>query len=169
MRIDDFAKVMYMMAEFIPQYAPNFKNPNILEVWYSACKDSSIEEFKRFCKIVMASEEKFPSLPKFLKLMRGEVLSSEEVGQEVAAKIEDTVGKCGQGNPRGAASVLGEFAWAVVQMCGGWHGVSDVRNDTLTSARKQWRDAAVILHKRKESQVYKELLGSRTQSSIEGS
>jgi hypothetical protein len=147
MDLERFGLALKSLALVLPKWAPDFSKPNAIGIWFTSFKEMPQEKFLLGCKLAKESLEEFPSLKKLMELCEGNILDPEELGQQIAAKIEEAMEKIGGYNPQYAQNFLGPLGWKIVQENGGWNAICNLTYKDLEHLRKKWRDRAKILHK----------------------
>jgi len=146
---NDFTKMMLALSIGVKKWAPDFSDVTTINVWYAALKDCDETALRLTCRNVLTTHDEFPSIAQFLRLTTGCVMSDEEIGQDIAGRIEESISRFGFYNSEQARKSIGELGWKVVEKSGGWEQICEgTTNDMLPSCRKQWRELAAMLHKK---------------------
>lgn len=153
MNKDEFAKLLYALTKALPNKAPDFKDKFVIEFWYNAFKNDNFNELKTCILQMGASCEGFPTIKKIKTLMNTGLESDDQLGDDVAARIEHSISRFGYSNPEEAKEYIGEAGWTVVSNLGGWDRVCEVRIDELASSRRQWREFAKVIIQKSRSGV----------------
>lgn len=143
---DEFSKFAFSLAALLPRYAPNFRDREVLDAWYTQLGSHSISELREAFLTATRAFDEFPSVAKLRRVIeRGSTSSDDQMGQDIATRIETAIGRFGSYHPREAETYIGHFGWEVVSQLGGWSRVCETTYDQLMSARKQWRELAAIV------------------------
>lgn len=111
-------------------------------------------------KIRMDKSEKFFPLPARIRELAIPGVDEDGEAREAAAAIVTAMIRFGSPNADRARAFMGEVAWAVVQMEGGWsHLCSTVQNDELAILKAQWRELAKVARARLIQNASKALTG----------
>lgn len=137
-------KCLLLVSQVLKRYAPDLSNGTVAAVYYEAFRDVTRKEFDKTCKMIVDTEEVFPTIAHFKRYMKQDFLSDEEKGQQIASLIEVAIGRFGYYRPDEARRFLGEAAWCVVNKSGGWHVVCEIDYDRIMSERKRWRELASV-------------------------
>ncbi len=148
-----FANLMVRTGQAIRKFAPDFSDRAILAAWYDDLKHLSHNDLEAACDFARKNLDEFPSLAWFLRKSHGLTRSFDEIGQDIATRIEKAIGMFGYTQPGRAEQYIGEMGWLVVQQCGGWGYIAGSANSDgipikeLPMARKQWREMGAIVSK----------------------
>jgi hypothetical protein len=134
----------YVLTEWAPKEIDNI----LARIWIDQLKEFSDGEIRHAFDLAIGSLKKWPTIADIKRLCEGSNLSDEEVGQEVAARIQGAISKFGWNNFKMAEEFIGPIGWAVIQQSGGWSRICEQESDNIMSDRKAWRDAAVIVVKK---------------------
>ena len=145
---DKFKNTVLKLASILPKFCPDFKNRFVIEGYWEQLKGLHPDDLERACHLAARTLDEFPSIRKLIELSSGNILDADEIGQDVSSKIEKSIVVWGYTNPGEARMSMGELAWEVVQSYGGWHLICNLENEDLPSARKKWRETAVIIYKK---------------------
>lgn len=141
---NDFRKFLFVLKQSVPRFAPEFE-AEVVDAWYEFIGDVTAEDLRRVLKIAIQNCESFPSLKQLREMaMRGDAQTDNQIGQDIATKIETAISRFGYTNEKRAEEFLGPLGWAVVEKLGGWARVCEVETRDLTSVRKQWRELGEI-------------------------
>lgn len=146
MEINEFKALMVGLSKGLGRFnKKDFTDDETVRVWYPSFKDMSLETFRAGCRLAIDTLDDFPSPRQLKELCTGNIRTDEQVGQDVAARIEHAL-RSARGGRTGWEWVkghIGEVGCEVVQRCGGWHTICDIESDDeMPSKRKQWRDIA---------------------------
>lgn len=116
-----------------------------LQMYAEDLQDLSAEEIKKivyeFRKNQKEHYGKFP-LPAALRTLIKPEVSSEDVANDVAGKIWDSISRFGSWRGDDAKIYLGELAWQVVLRMGGWSSICTTPSDNRSFFFAQCRDVA---------------------------
>lgn len=90
--------------------------------------------------------EKMPSAP-----------STKDDANAIAGNIIDAISRFGSYNAIKAKEFLGDKAWRLIDMSGGWSVLCDIENDQIPAWRAQLRDLAESLEKKDHFEKQKQL------------
>lgn len=148
MEINEFRNMMVSLSKGLRKWAPDFSDEATVRIWYPSFMDISFEELKAACRLAIDSLKEFPSVKELKELCNGNILDDIEVGQDIASRIEKSVGSYGYTNPQLAKDYIGGLGWEVVKACGGWNEICNIEYDRMSSAKKQWREQGTLLWKK---------------------
>lgn len=145
----EFSKIVIALSTALPRYAPNFSDKMVLALWHQNLSDYTVDQLRFAASHVMRNMDTFPSLAVIRRIIESQGYDSpDEIGTEIAARIEKAISRFGYCRSGDAMDYLGELGERVVQMMGGWQAVCDVTTNELPSFRKKARDLAQIVFKK---------------------
>jgi hypothetical protein len=155
----EFMELMLGMSLALKKWAPDFTDQATLRAWYQMLGDIEPEKLRMACKKAILTLDEFPSIAKIIRITKGTNLSDEEIGQDIASRIEGAVSSIGhclyesteEGKARHHKRLLdkvGPIGMEVIRMAGGWNHICGAETDELMSLRKQWRELATVVSKR---------------------
>lgn len=145
----EMAEVLHKVKMMLPTWAPKEINEELAALWCAVLKDYPDAEIKKAFFTAMNTLTEWPAPATIKRLCMGSGLSDEEIGQDVAARIEESISRFGYTGHDRAQAFIGEIGWEVVRQSGGWRHICDVTtNDMLPSSRKQWRELATVVSKK---------------------
>lgn len=144
----EFLRLMSFTALAVKKWAPDFSDVNTMRIWYASLKGVDPDKLRSACRIARETMDEFPTIAKIIRLSNGVFLSDEEVGRDLAVRIEEAIGRFGYTNPGSAETFIGELGWEVVKQSGGWSSVCSITEDHLASSRKHWRETGALVSKK---------------------
>lgn len=147
MKINEFSQLMFGLSKTLPKWAPSFQDEGTIHSWYTQFQEIDFEELKRACRLAINTLEEFPSVKKLKDLCRGNILTDEQVGQDIANKIGECIGVFGGYSPGAARQTIGELGWIVVMRHGGWWDLCNIESDTaLEFLKKEMKKTATNVY-----------------------
>ena len=148
MLLKEMGELLLATKYVLTEWAPSKIDMVISKIWIDQLKDFSDDEIRHAFNTAIGSLKKWPTIVEIKRLCEGTNISDEEIGQEVAARIQGAISSCGWNNFKAAEEFIGPIGWAVVQQSGGWARICEQESDNIMSDRKAWRDSAVIVVKK---------------------
>ena len=129
--------------------APDFTDKSIARMFWLVLGEIPLKDFLKGCKHALNTQQWFPP-PATLKRFCIDIYDTDEdIGLDIANRIENAIGTYGYMNHKGAKGYIGERGWAVVEQLGGWVRVCDIQSfDQMPSLRANWRKLATLDSKR---------------------
>lgn len=131
----------------LTQWAPKEIDRDVCVIWLNVLKDFTDTQIKEAFLKAASELTEFPAPATLKRMCQGTNKTDDQIGQEISSLIEGAILKFGYTNPILAKHFIGEMGWKVVNQCGGWQSICDVKTDELPSARKRWREFASIVAK----------------------
>jgi len=140
---EQFTKICGGATALLPRYAPDFKNPAIVEFWYQEFGNDP--NFQKALHKAVTTLESFPTIAKIRELLgKGEV-PNDKKAIDASDRIINAVEKYGSYRWSDAKQYMGELGWQIVQNNGGWENVCEVTYKELPIVKAQYRESAKAL------------------------
>ena len=155
----EFAAFMEGLVRRLPRFAPSMTTPEdtreTLAAWYPYFEALNREELTRIGSMAVSRLNTFPSIRELLEFAGKAPRTDDDVGREVAERIWAAVERFGYTpglNLEKVRQAIGEVAWEVVRLGGGWNSVcASASYDTKTTQLAQWRELAQSLQRKARS------------------
>lgn len=147
MNVEDIGRSLTRLKMVLTQWAPKEIDRDLCLIWLNVLKDFSDQQIKDAFLKAATELTDWPAPATIKRLCQGCNKTDEEIGQEIASRIEGAIYKFGYSSADKAKEFIGELGWKVVLQCGGWVTICEVETDQLPSSRKQWRELAAIVSK----------------------
>ena len=148
MIVVEMEKILDAVKVMLPKYSPKEVNRDLANAWINVLKDYSDIEIKSAFGKAVTSLSQFPVPADIKRLCQGTFQTDEQIGEEIAGRIDGAIRSFGEYSPERAKLVIGELGWRVVLQYGGWVNICSHLENEMPSARKMWRDSATTLSKK---------------------
>lgn len=150
----EFAMFMVRLAEAIPRFAPDVRQPHVVEAWYDHLGQLSTLELTQAYQAALAKFDSFPSIREVLGVLGRAPPSPEDKAREVAERIWGAISRfhsvvgtsaTALARLRAIDDYLGPIGAHVVKVAGGWNQICELAtNDNATTLKAQWREFAKV-------------------------
>lgn len=141
----------------LTMWAPKEVDRDLCVIWLNVLKDFTDQQIRDAFLKAASDLTEWPAPATVKRLILGSNKTDEEIGQEVASRIEGAIVKIGffydsdyeriKLREKSLVAEIGEIGFEVVRQCGGWNHICTIETEQLISMRKQWRDIATIVAK----------------------
>lgn len=144
----EFLTYLAALADMVPGF---ILKPDVVALYDEAAVKVGYKKFSIAIKKIIAtrnSRDPFPALSDVLSLVSFNGMDAEEL----SAKIVGSVSKFGPYKSADARIYLGETAWNIIQLEGGWENVCQMLTyENMSTLQAQWRKLAVIMIQREQT------------------
>lgn len=158
MELKELGMMLETMRTILPKWAPREIDQTLCSVWLNILKEFPDEVIKKALIDGMSSLTEWPTPATIKRLCEGSNKTDEEIGQDIATRIEWAMTSVGPGRYESTdegrerhntrlMEKVGEIGMEVIRQCGGWQHICDIEYDQLPASRKQWRDIGAIISK----------------------
>lgn len=141
----EFAGFMVALKKALPRFAPE-KIAEVVPIWEPYFAKFGREELAGIMRQAVTRFDQFPSIRELLLLAGEAPRTDEDVGREVAERIWGAIERFGYTDGlklERVRAAVGEVAWEVVRLAGGWRSVCNTASyDNATTLKAQWRELA---------------------------
>lgn len=144
----EFRTYLVALAGMVPGF---MLKPEMIALYDEAAQKCGYQKANIALKQIIAtrnSRDPFPAIADLISLVEFNGLDAEEI----AMKISGAVAKFGNYRAADARIYLGEVAWEIIQIEGGWENVCQMLTyENMPTLQAQWRRVAQILVQRKKA------------------
>lgn len=147
MNAEEMGRSLTRLKSVLTQWAPKEIDRDLCMIWLNVLKDFTDQQIRDAFLKAATDLTEWPAPATIKRLCLGCNKSDEEIGQDIASRIEGAIYKFGYTSPERAKEYIGDLGWHVVEQFGGWPRICEIETDQLPSSRKQWRELAAIVAK----------------------
>ena len=107
MNQNQMARLLTGLKLALPQWAPSEINTELSNVWLIALNDFDDRTIKKAMIEAMQNLTSWPAPATIKRLCLGTNQTDEQIGSEIASRIEGAISRFGYSNPEGAAKSIG--------------------------------------------------------------
>lgn len=150
---NEFAAFMHALTQSVPRFAPRM-DVDFLRSWYEHFQDMSLRDLTSMARLAPIKFEQFPSIKELLELAGKLPRDDDAVAREVAERIWSAIERFGDSRHKEVEQTIGEVAWEVVRLGGGWRSLCLIADyDNATTLKAQWRESAKGLIAKKRAGI----------------
>lgn len=158
MNVQEMGRALTAMKSTLTQWAPKEITPEICNAWLMVLADYSDAQISAAFRTALSELTEFPAPATIKRLCQGSNRTDEEIGQEVASRIEGALSRVGsyviesepdrrQAKTSELHGIVGDIGMEVIRMTGGWEKLCAMETKELIAYRKQWRELATVVSK----------------------
>jgi len=141
----EFSKFIITLAYAIPKFAPDFKDPVAVKVWYNEFKDFDHSDLQLVFVKAKKSLSSFPSMKQMHEFINPDNTKNRELkisdARDSASRVISSVSKFGYTRPEDAKAYVGPLGWIAIERMGGWVSFCEMLNtDNIGQLQAQIRD-----------------------------
>lgn len=122
-----------------------------LTVFAEMLSSFGTEEVRNALRVHAMTSKFFPQLSEVVDHLQ--VKKIQDDPEIISSLILRSISEFGTYNPQGARDSLGESAWEVVSIFGGWQSLCSITNDQVQVVRAQLRELARAVIRKKEKEL----------------
>jgi len=141
-------QAMYDELKFLAVALNDIPPQETLKALVELFSDADLNSFKFALRTILKENARFPK-PKDIYAVLSPNMERLD-GDLIAGQIIDAIKSYGLPNLEDAKINLGELAWRVVELFGGWQQLCQIQNNELNTVRAQLRDLSLAVSTEKQ-------------------